>query len=862
MNKVVRFASLPFIMAVLGLCFSVVPVQAAVDSWMTKADLPTARQFVSVAAANGKVYAIGGGLLTNYSDSVDEVDAYDPDTNTWSKVAHLLHPRYAPATVTVNNKIYVISGRPGGDQTVNDKSVEVYDPTTNAWSTVADIPIGVTYPAAAVANGKIYVFGGNNTNGNIGQTYVQEYDPATNVWTAKANMPTARYAMGAATVNGIIYVIGGVIQNAATNEVEAYNPSTDTWTAKASLPKNIDALGVSAVGGKIYCIGGRENGYGAYLNTNYEYDPATNTWATKASMSVARDTTTAVLNEKIYAVGSLNSTGVSSTVEVYTPDISPFIETNNMSHISATTAVAKLSVSNIGSLNVTQHGHVWSTSPNPTISLATKSTLGSMQLTSSVTSYPIFNLSPGTKYYIRAYVTTDAGTTYGDELVFTTLGDSTPPAVPAGLTGVPDLANIKLSWNAVSDSDLASYKIYINGVYWATVDKSAISYNVTGLTSSTSYQIQVSSVDTNGNESAKSSILSVSTLTPDTTPPVITVAPYNTAPTNQDVVVTVATNEGTLNAVSHTFTENGSYTFRAVDAAGNVSEKTVTITNIDKTAPTTTDNAPTGWVTQDAVVNLSASDGGSGVASTFYTVDDGAVQTGNSVTLSTDGIHSLVYWSIDQAGNMEVKRTATVKIDKTPPASSAVISPAAPNGSNGWYTSNVTLSLSASDSLSGLMKTEYQINNGEWTPYNGSIPSFGDGIYKVNYRSTDNAGNIEPVKTIEFKIDTTAPTLTVQLDKTVLWPPNHKMVTIHATLNPNDDLAGIRSVILTSITSNEPDGQEDIEANIGTSDTSFSLRAERLGTGSGRVYTITYTVTDNAGNTSTAVCTVSVPHNQ
>lgn len=67
-----------------------------------------------------------------------------------------------------------------------------------------------------------------------------------------------------------------------------------------------------------------------------------------------------------------------------------------------------------------------------------------------------------------------------------------------------------------------------------------------------------------------------------------------TEPTNGDVTVTIPVTGGTVPSVSHTFTENGSYTFTAngsfafvaTNAAGNVTTKTVTITNIDKTKPT------------------------------------------------------------------------------------------------------------------------------------------------------------------------------------------------------------------------------------------------------------------------------------
>ncbi|NOU70273.1 hypothetical protein GC098_02270 [Paenibacillus sp. LMG 31458] len=213
----------------------------------------------------------------------------------------------------------------------------------------------------------------------------------------------------------------------------------------------------------------------------------------------------------------------------------------------------------------------------------------------------------------------------------------------------------------------------------------------------------------------------------------------------------------------------------------------------------------------------------------------------------------------DAVGNVSnVTSIVVSNIDKIAPVSVASLSPAAPNGSNGWYTSDVTVSFSVSDNVYGVAKTEYQVNNGGWITYTGSIPAFGEGNYTIGYRSTDLAGNVEPIKTIEFKIDKTAPILTVQLDKTSIWPANHKMVTINATLNSNDAASGVTSVVLTSITVDQPDsGQGDIGANIGTAATSFSLRAEK-----GRVYTITYTATDKAGNKTVTSVTVTVPHDQ
>jgi hypothetical protein len=119
-------------------------------------------------------------------------------------------------------------------------------------------------------------------------------------------------------------------------------------------------------------------------------------------------------------------------------------------------------------------------------------------------------------------------------------------------------------------------------------------------------------------------------------------------------------------------------------------------------------------------------------------------------------------------------------------------------------------------------------------------------------------------------LDLIAPVITVDLDRTVLWPPNHRLAEVCATIVVTDDRDPSPTFVLTSITSNEPDDglgdghtTRDVrDAVPGTADLCFSLRAERSGGGDGREYTIVYTATDAAGNTSTGSAIVRVPHDE
>jgi predicted extracellular nuclease len=127
------------------------------------------------------------------------------------------------------------------------------------------------------------------------------------------------------------------------------------------------------------------------------------------------------------------------------------------------------------------------------------------------------------------------------------------------------------------------------------------------------------------------------------------------------------------------------------------------------------------------------------------------------------------------------------------------------------------------------------------------------------YRASDH----DPV--IVGICDAIPPQVEVQVTPDTLWPANHKYVTVEATVDVFD-ASGETTLTLVSVTSNEPDdGQGDGNTTndiVIVDDYTFKLRAERSGSGDGRIYTITYRVTDACGNSTVATATVTVPHSK
>ncbi|MBM7871679.1 fibronectin type 3 domain-containing protein [Clostridium pascui] len=247
---------------------------------------------------------------------------------------------------------------------------------------------------------------------------------------------------------------------------------------------------------------------------------------------------------------------------------------------------------------------------------------------------------------------------------------------------------------------------------------------------------------------------------------------------------------------------------------------------VDTEAPVTTANAPINWMNQSPlVVNLSATDNETGVANTYYSINDSDFIEGTSFSVDKEGVNKISFYSVDKVGNKEVVKIIYVKIDKTAPVTTT-------NILENWSKEDVTVNLFAADNQSGIAKTFYSIDGSNWLE-GTSFTVKGEGIHKISFYSTDAAGNIEESNTVEVKIDKTAPVITMDLDK------EYKLgTTLQLAYMAKDNLSGIVDEKMVVFSPNEPTGKV-VENNA-------SIQLDKPG-----IYNVTVTVTDAAGFTTT-----------
>ena len=166
----------------------------------------------------------------------------------------------------------------------------------------------------------------------------------------------------------------------------------------------------------------------------------------------------------------------------------------------------------------------------------------------------------------------------------------------------------------------------------------------------------------------------------------------------------------------------------------------------------------------------------------------------------------------------------------------------------------VNFTVTAADNCTGTVTVTVQ-------PASGSF--FAVGVTTVNARATDAAGNTATCSFTVTVNDVEPPVIEgLALSPPIMWPPNHKMKNIDVAYTSRDNCPGPITCAIT-VTSDEPengtgDGDKGPDWEV-LNDHHIKLRAERSGSGDGRVYSVKVTCTDQYGNSSNGTRTVIVP---
>jgi hypothetical protein len=309
------------------------------------------------------------------------------------------------------------------------------------------------------------------------------------------------------------------------------------------------------------------------------------------------------------------------------------------------------------------------------------------------------------------------------------------------------------------------------------------------------------------------------------------------------------------NTFNCTNTGTNEVTLTVTDNSGNTSTVIAVVTVVDNTAPTA--------ICQNFVVELDENGSGS---ITVDNINNGSfdncgiqsIELSNyEFNCSNVGANTVTMTVTDNSGNVNTCNANVNVFDSVEPAP---------------LVQNITVYL---DNNGLAFITPIDIDNGSFD--NCGISSLSLDITEFDCSNlgennvvltvTDVNGNTSSLIAVVTVVDNIAPSISVVVTPTTLWPPNHKMQIINAEVIANDNCGS--QVYLKSITSSEPDNglgdgdtPNDIQnAEVGTADFRFDLRKERSGKNkAGRTYTIVYTAVDVSGNETTATAYVYVPH--
>ena len=308
--------ALPATAVLLALAGTSPAAPGADEPWRTETTVdgsePTVRHEAAGVAVDGRMYLLGGRRIG--SATVQRVDVYDPDADTWTDLGPMPADLHHFQAVAVGQEIWIV-GALTGDYPNEPPVAEihVYDTVARTWRVPRQVPAERRRGSAAAVlhdDGLIYVLGGN-TEGHAGGAvpWFDTLDPATLEWQTLPDAPNARDHFSAAIVDGRLVATAGratALPNPFANTIaptDVYDLGAGTWTSVADIPT--ERAGAFTVGrdGEVIAVGGEAAGDENALDVAEAFDVGAGTWRTLRPLNVGRHAGgAAVLGDRLHVV--------------------------------------------------------------------------------------------------------------------------------------------------------------------------------------------------------------------------------------------------------------------------------------------------------------------------------------------------------------------------------------------------------------------------------------------------------------------------------------------------------------------------------------------------------------------------------
>ena len=267
--------------------------------------------------------------------------------------------------------------------------------------------------------------------------------------------------------------------------------------------------------------------------------------------------------------------------------------------------------------------------------------------------------------------------------------------------------------------------------------------------------------------------------------------------------------------------------YRSTDNAGNV-EKVRSLSVMVDTAPPLTaiyvdklKIAPgtPAFISNNSTVTLAADDNLAGVEAVEYRLDQGSWRSYAPFTVSASGGHTIGFRSRDKLGNVEEEKTITVGSDKIAPKTVITVGEPRYTAANGtlYISDRTRLTLAVSESIAGVLRSEYRIDGGPWTVY-APFTIDREGPHDISYRSVGRGGVVEEARMLSLIVDMTPPQseIVVGLPKREADGVTYINRTTILTPKAADNLAGVDKI--EYFIAGKEDGSDSVPFTIQTDD--------------------------------------------